>query len=78
MMPWKSGKVLVWDATCPDIFPPSYSELLSGESSAITDRVESVKLYKYANIRCIHHFVPVGIETSGMFDREAMIFSRSW
>ena len=23
-MPWKCGKLLVWDATCPDTFAPSY------------------------------------------------------
>ena len=24
VVPWKSGKLLVWDATCPDTFAPSY------------------------------------------------------
>ena len=24
LAPWKSGRLLVWDATCPDTFAPSY------------------------------------------------------
>ena len=33
-----------------------------------------MKLHKYANIRGTHRFLPVGIETSGVFARETMIF----
>ena len=28
IVPWKNGKLLVWDATCPDTYAPSYSPLL--------------------------------------------------
>ena len=59
-MPWKSGKVLVWVAICPDNFSPLYSELLSGKLSAVAGRAELMKLHKYANISCIHYFIPVG------------------
>ena len=24
LVPWRSGRLLVWDATCPDTFPPTY------------------------------------------------------
>ena len=32
VVPWKSGKLLVWDATCPDTFAPSYNGLASSEA----------------------------------------------
>ena len=27
IVPWKCGQLLEWDATCPDIFAPSYSAI---------------------------------------------------
>ncbi len=38
IVPWKGGKVLVWDATCTDTLTPSYSALATREA------------YTYANI----------------------------
>ena len=49
-MPWKLGKILVRDATCPDTLAPSYSEFLSGELGAVADRAVSKKLHKNVNI----------------------------
>ena len=34
IVPWKSGKFLVWDATCPDTFAPSYLALTCTSSEA--------------------------------------------
>ena len=35
VVPWKSGKLLVWDATCPDTFAPSYSSIATREAAAV-------------------------------------------
>ena len=34
IVPWKSGRVLVWDATCPDAYAPSYVPLAMREAGA--------------------------------------------
>ena len=34
MVPWKCGKLLVWDATCP-AFAPSYSSSATSEARAV-------------------------------------------
>ena len=31
VLPWRSGRILVWDATCPDTFAPSHLDLNAGE-----------------------------------------------
>ena len=61
------------NATCPDTFATTFlSSCLANPVQLITE--QSLELHKLANIRCIRHFVPVGIETSGIFGRKAMIF----
>ena len=34
-VPWKGGRVLVWDATCPDTLAPSYSALATRETGVV-------------------------------------------
>ena len=34
MTPWKCGRVLVWDVTCPDTFAPSHVMLATSEAGA--------------------------------------------
>ena len=73
-MPWKSGRVLVWDATCPDTFAPSHLQLAVREAGAVADQAERKKKDKYAELAATHHFVPVAIETMGVFGKEAQAF----
>ena len=40
MVPWSGGKVLVWDATCPDTLAPSYSSLATREAGAVAEEAE--------------------------------------
>ena len=69
------GKVaLVWDATCPDTFAPSHVALAAKEAGLVASRAEQTKTLKYAHLNSIHHFVPVAVETSGVFGPEAMTF----
>ena len=64
--------MLVWDATCPDTLAPSYSTLAVREAGAVADEVERKK--KYAHLENSHHFVPVAVETLGVFGSEARSF----
>ncbi len=66
VVPWKSGQLLVWDATCPDTFAQSYSSSATREAGAVAALAEE-KEDKYANLSSAHTFTPVAIETYGVF-----------
>ena len=62
IVPWKSGKLLVWDVTCADTFAPSYKP---GAVGAVAAQVEERKCSKYSHLSSNHIFTPISIETSG-------------
>ena len=76
IVPWKSGRVLVWDATCPDTYAPSYVPLATREAGAVAELAEQNKREKYSHLVASHHFVPIAIETSGVMGPEALSFIR--
>ena len=71
VVPWRCGKILVWDATCVDILAPSHQALAAREPLAIAVDDESKKYSKYAHLESTHHFVPVAVETLGAIGPEA-------
>ena len=73
-MPWKTGRVLVWDASCPDTFAPSHISLATRESGAVAAQAEQRKRTKYTELEASHHFAPVAIETTGICGPEALQF----
>ena len=81
LVPWKCGKLLVWDATCVDTYAPSYSRVASEEAGAVADQAEKRKSDKYSNLdpnTCMYMymylFAPIVIETSGMFGKQTLSF----
>ena len=76
VVPWKNGKLLVWDATCPDTFAPSYTLLATSEAGAVAAQAEEKKCDKYCHLNPSHCFVPVAIETSGAMGPSARVFFR--
>ena len=40
IVPWKGGKILVWDATCPDTMAPSHSSPASREAGSMAQEAE--------------------------------------
>ena len=76
IMPWKCGRVLTWDATCPDTFAPSHSVLATSEAGAVANEAEKKKATKYSSLSSTHHFIPIAIETSGVFGLAATSFFR--
>ena len=72
--PWKNGKLLVWDATCPDTFASSYSSSATREAGAVAALAEERKTAKDAHLNPTHAFTPVAIETSGVFGPQTMAF----
>ena len=58
MVPWKEGKLLVWDATCRDTLAPSH--------------LSTAK--KYSSLGAKYFFVPVAYESLGVFGAETLSF----
>ena len=74
--PWWCGRALVWDATCPDTFALSQVTLATSGAGAIPDQAEDRKKVKNIELQASRHFVPVAIETSGVFGQGALSFIR--
>ena len=74
MVPWKIGRVLVWDVTCADTLAPSHRQLASREAGAVATSAEQCKESKYDHLEATHHFVPIAIETLGVVGEEGSIF----
>ena len=47
LVPWRSGRLLVWDATCPDTFAPSHLSRATSEAGAVAALTERSKHKKY-------------------------------
>ena len=63
LVPWRSGKFLVRDATSVDTYAPSYRNLAVQAAAAIAARAESLKEEKYADLLNAHEFVPIAVES---------------
>ena len=63
-VPWRNGRLLVWDATCPDTFAPSYTGQAVGEVAAQASVPNT-----------LHHiFVPVATETAEVIGPQSLKF----
>ena len=76
IVPWMSGRVLVWDVTCPDTLAPSYAALATREAAAVAAEMERRKREKYPDLDLSHFFVPIAVETLGAIGPEAGHFFR--
>ena len=76
LVPWRSGRLLVWDATCPDTFAPSHLPSATREAGAVAAQAERSKREKYSALDQCHTFTPVAIETAGPFGPETFSFLR--
>ena len=50
IVPWKGGKVLVWDGTFPDTLAPSYSRMAVREPGVVVADAEYKKTQKYMHL----------------------------
>ena len=65
LAPWKCGQLLVWDATCPDTFAPSYRTHATSEPGRVAALAEDRKVDNYRDLPRSHLFCPLSIETMG-------------
>ena len=76
LVPWKSGRLLVWDATCSETFAPSHLPSATREAGTVAAQAEQSKQEKYAALNQCHIFTPVAIETAGPFGPETFLCLR--
>ena len=76
IVPWKSGRSLVWDATCSDTFAASNIQHAVREARAVAVEAEHRKRAKYQTLTHTHIFTPVSVETSGACGPEALSLFR--
>ena len=77
LIPWARGKCLAWDVTVPDTYAASHIRYSSVTPAAAADRAAENKKLKYQSILQTHLFTPVAIETTGVFNREALEFLKA-
>ena len=74
LVPWKGGRVLVWEVTCADTLSPSHRELASREARAVAASAEQRKRNKYAHLEATHHFVPIAMRPLQLWVRKEVYF----
>ena len=76
LVPWESGRCLVWDFTCPDTFAQSHLNKAVTGQGAVASEAEIRKCTKYNYLGAMYNFVPVAVETLGSFGESANNFIR--
>ena len=71
-LPWRRGRCLAWDATCPDTFAMSHVSACSNEAGSAAATAEMKKIQKYSDIISGVDFVPMATETSGVWGRQPL------
>jgi hypothetical protein len=65
LLPWRSGKPLVWDFTCVHRQAASYKSLALRDGATVANAAEDKKEEKYKNLMPQCLFQPVAVETLG-------------
>ena len=76
IIPWSRGQLLVWDATCCDIFAASHIGAAGSEPGAVAAKAEDNKVSKYCHLDTCYQFVPVAVETCVTFGPQTGEFFR--
>ena len=74
LLPWKSGKCLLWDATIPDTLAKSHIHKTSKQAGVAAEEAAQLKINKYQELVDRYIFVPVAIETLGSINEEGCNF----
>ncbi|KAI5643831.1 hypothetical protein NE865_04007 [Phthorimaea operculella] len=74
LVPWKSGRCLVWDATCVDTLAPSHIPSTSIRAAAAARAAEASKKRKYLDLGGSYLFLPFAVETMGPWGPDAKDF----
>ena len=71
--PWRAGRHLVWDFTCPDTLAPSHLAHSAAHAGSAARSAETSKNAKYSRLRQSDEyiFVPVAVESLGTWGPSA-------
>ena len=67
-------RCLTWDVTFPDTIATSHIASTSYLPGAAAEHAATLEKQKYAALSQAHEFVPLAIETSGVFNSEGLDF----
>ena len=74
LTPWRCGQCLVWDVTVVDTFASYHSSLIEDGPGAVASSIETVKTLEQLGLLSTHCYVPLVIETTGVFGTETAKF----
>ena len=72
--PWANGRALVWDVTCWDSFAPSHIHMSSARAGMLADHAADRKRETYRDLLPSHCFMPIALESTGVFGQDALDF----
>ncbi len=73
IMPFSSGKSLVWDATCVDTFSNSAILDSATKPGSAAESAERLKLAKYTDLQDRYRFEPIAFETTCVAGKRTMV-----
>ncbi|XP_048485579.1 uncharacterized protein LOC125490434 [Plutella xylostella] len=76
MVPWEKGRSLLWDATCVCTLAPSHVQSTAANAGAAAEAAARLKKLKYSQLMQRYLFVPLAVETMGVWGEEGRAFLR--
>lgn len=74
LLPWKSGKAVIWDVTVADTLAASYISSSAIDAGSAAEKAANKKIQKYLALSTDHIFVPLAFESLGPLCHKATTF----
>jgi len=74
LIPWQSGKSLVWDVTVVCPLTDSYVASAARQAGSVAELAASKKMDKYTSLAADYHFQPTAVEMLGPINESASHF----
>ena len=73
-IPWRSGKLLVWDVTVVSTLAQSYVAAAARGRGEVAELVAARKCGKYTELSMAYTFLPIAVETLGPMNESVCLF----
>jgi len=74
LIPWHSGRSLLWDVTVVSPLAASYVDKAATDASAVADMAATRKIDKYASLSSEYTFEPIAVENLGALSSSTLSF----
>ncbi|CAG9135278.1 unnamed protein product [Plutella xylostella] len=74
LVPWERGRCLLWDATCVCTFAQSHVAFTAATAGAAAEAAARQKCAKYRALMTSYIFVPLALETTGVWGTQGRAF----